>query len=338
MEQQRVYVGIDYHASFCQVCVLDAGGGVVANGRCRSDVAAIIERASACGRVERVAIESCSGAAELGHELVAAAGWRVSLAHPGYVRRMKHNPDKSDMADARILADLCRAGYLPEVWLAPTFIRELRSLVRYRFQNVQERSRIKTRILGVLRDQRVIEPAELSRWTKAWLRWLQEAADLREQTRWIVDRLLVQIDRLTEEIRASECRLEKVTAEDDVVARLMTQPGVGPVTAWTIRAEVGIFDRFRTGKQLSRYCGLSPRNASSGQRMADAGLIRAGNPLLKTVLIQAAHRLARYQTRWRRFAQHLRARGRHGSVVAAAVANRWVRWLFHQMKQEQAMT
>jgi transposase len=83
---------------------------------------------------------------------------------------------------------------------------------------------------------------------------------------------------------------------------------------------------------LARFCGLSPRNASSGQRQADAGLIRAANPALRTVLIEAAHRLMQYDPSWQKFAQRLRVRGKPGSVVAAAVANRWMRRLYHEMK------
>ena len=103
------------------------------------------------------------------------------------------------------------------------------------------------------------------------------------------------------------------------------------MTAWALRAEIGQFDRFGTGKQLARYCGLSPRNASSGTRQADAGLIKAGNELLRAVLIEAAHRLIRFDTRWRALAMSLRAAGKPACVVAAAVANRWVRWLYHQV-------
>jgi transposase len=64
------------------------------------------------------------------------------------------------------------------------------------------------------------------------------------------------------------------TAADAVVAKLMSLAGVGLVTAVTLRAEVGRFERFDTGKQLARFCGVTPRNASSGQRQADAGLIQ----------------------------------------------------------------
>jgi transposase len=104
-------------------------------------------------------------------------------------------------------------------------------------------------------------------------------------------------------------------------------PGVGAITAWVLRAEIGRFDRFMTGKQLSRFCGLSPRNASSGERQADAGLIKAGSNLLRATLIQAAHRLRRHDERWASMSDQLAARGKSGSVIAAAVANRWIRWL-----------
>jgi transposase len=161
---------------------------------------------------------------------------------------------------------------------------------------------------------------------------VRHAAELSEQGHWLAEQHLDELARLTTVIREVEKRLEHLTANDLEVQRLQQQPGIGPVTAWTIRAEIGHFDRFRTGKQLARFCGLSPRNASSGQRQADAGLIRAANPALRTVLIEAAHRLVHYDSSWQKFAQRLRAAGKSGSVVAAAVANRWMRRLYHKMK------
>ena len=101
------------------------------------------------------AIESCSGAADLADELVNDRGWSVDMAHPGYVRRMKQNPDKSDYTDARMLADLVRVGYLPKEWLAPQEVRALRRLVRYRQQLADVRRNVKLRIRALLRGQRV---------------------------------------------------------------------------------------------------------------------------------------------------------------------------------------
>ena len=69
-------------------------------------------------------------------------------------------------------------------------------------------------------------------------------------------------------------------------------------------------------------------------KQADAGLIKAGNGALRAVLIEAAHRLIRFDPRWSALGRSLRLRGKPGSVTAAAVAiaNRWVRWLYHQLR------
>jgi len=248
---------------------------------------------------------------------------------------MKQSPDKTDFSDARLLADLQRVGYLPRVWLAPEEVRELRRLVRYRQALTKERKNLKLQIGATLREARQKPPAELNSWTKAWLAWLEKTAVLSRNARWITDHRLARLAALAKEIRAVERRLEQQTAQDPLVRKLLALPGIGLVTAVTIRAEIGRFDRFRTGKQLARFCGLTPRNASSGQRQADAGLIKAGNPQLRTVLVEAAHRLIRYDERWTRLGAKLSRRGKPTSVVVAAIANRWVRRLFHQMQPGQ---
>jgi transposase len=130
-------------------------------------------------------------------------------------------------------------------------------------------------------------------------------------------------------------RLKRAVEDDPIVAQLLSLPGVGLVTAVTLRAEVGRFDRFETGKQLARFCGVTPRNASSGARQADAGLVRAGNPELRAVLVELAHRLIRgLDPRWAQLAAGMLRRGKPKNVVIAAVANRWVRWLHHELRRE----
>jgi len=259
------------------------------------------------------------------------AAWQVDLAHPGYVNRLKQSPDKTDFSDARLLADLVRVGYLPRVWLAPFVIRELRRVVRYRQQLVAQVRSNKLRIRGLLRENRA-KLDGITPWTKKWILWLHTTEDVSPESHWVIEQLLRQIKQLQDDIVTVEERLSHLTADDPVVAGLLDQKGVGLITAVTLRAEIGRFDRFRSGKQLSRFCGLSPRNASSGNRQADAGLIKAGNPQLRTVLIELAHRLKRWDRRWAKLAFTMQMRDKKGSVIAAAVANRWVRWLFHQMQ------
>ena len=331
MNRIPVYVGLDYHQSSVQVCVMDRSGRLLANRACGNDAGAIVATVERHGAPAGVAIESCSGAADLADELVGRWGWSVNLAHPGYVGRMKQNPDKSDYTDARMLADLVRVGYVPRVWLAPEEVRELRHLVRYRQQLADERRNVKLRIRALLRDQRV-RPPKCRAWTKPWLYWLRRTEEVSTEGRWIIDGHLRRLDQLHLDIKEVALRLSRFTAEDTQVQVLQQQAGIGPVTAWTMRAEIGRFDRFRTGKQLSRFCGLSPRNASSGMRQADAGLIRAANRQLRAVLIEAAHRLIRLDPHWRQMAMKLIDQGKPTCVAVAAVANRWIRRLFHEMR------
>jgi transposase len=328
-----VFVGLDYHQDSVQVCVLDRDGRRLLNRSCPNDWRAIAEAVEPLGRVQRAAVEACCGAADLSHELRSRAHWPLDLAHPGYVERMKRGPDKSDLADGHLIADLCRVGYVPVVYLPSSYERDLRRLVNHRQDLVDGRRAAKLRVGAVLREHRARPPQELSRWTRAWERWAASAPQLSDHARWVVGELLAEVVHLDGLIGAADARLRRATKGDRLVDRLMDEPGVGEVTAWVLRAYVGDFGRFANGKRLARYCGLSPCNASSGARQADAGLVRGCNRLLRATLIQAAHRLIRTEPRWRGLSESMRARGKPGGVVAAAVANRWARGLWHRMKE-----
>jgi transposase len=324
------FVGLDYHQDSVQVCVMDKQGNVLVNATRPNDWQEAASVVPQGGKVF-AAIEACCGAADFAEELINQAAWSVDLAHPGYVARIKQGPDKTDWADAKLLADLERVGYLPKVWLVPEYIRELRRLVRYRQQLVNRRCNVKLRIRALLRDQRVKVPAGANPWTRAWRAWVENCADLGETSRWIMAKHFQEIDTLNASIRGVEKRLANATTNDPVVAKLLQQSGIGLVTAVTFRAEIGRFDRFRSGKQLARFCAVTPRNASSGQRQADAGLIKAGNRELRRVLIETAQRLKRLDEYWLGFSNRMKERGKPSNVITAAVANRWIRGLYYEM-------
>jgi transposase len=326
---------LDYHQDSVQVCVVDGQGRTLSNRSVSNRLAEIEQAVMRHGRPRRIAIEACCGAADLAECLSVERGLPVELAHPGYVHRLRRSPDKTDLSDAQLLADLTRVNYLPTVWLAPRKTRELRRLMRHRCQLVRRRKDVKLRIRGLLRENRVPRP-RMRAWTKAWLTWLAEAP-LTESDRWILEDGLAEIAALTVRLSAVEKRIRQAIQDDPLVARLLTLSGVGLVTAGTLRAEVGRFDRFDTGKQLARFCGVTPRNVSSGARQADAGLVRAGNPELRTVLIELAHRLIHdLDSHWARLATGMLKRGKPKNVVIAAVANRWVRWLHHELRRDPA--
>jgi transposase len=325
-----VSVGLDVHQYVVQVCVLNRAGQVLSNRRVANDATAIVAAIGGHGGVHGVALECSTGSAALADALIQRTGWDVHLCHPGYVRRLRQNPDKTDLSDAHLLADLVRVGYLPRVWLAPPAIRDLRTVVRYRQQIVDSLRNTKLRIRALLREHRVPDVPQYL-WTGRGLVWLRNLKTLPALAGWVLESQLTELDSASARLARVSARLREVAGQDRLISALLTQPGIGLVTACVLRAEIGQFRRFRTAKQLSRFCGVSPCNASSGARQADAGLIRGCSRLLRDTLIEAAHRLARCDPHWRAFKMQLQARGKAGSVIAAAVANHWTRRLFHEL-------
>ncbi len=336
MSNLSYFVGLDYHQNNIQICVLDHAAGVKVNTSLASDVetVAAVLRGLGADRIKGVALEACCGAAVFGEQLAGRGPWPVTLAHAGYVARLKRSPDKTDYGDARLIADLSRVGYQPRVWLAPPEIRELRQLVGHRPRLVDQRRAVKLQAGALLREQRVKVEASTGRWTGPWKLQLRDNASLSEQARFVMNDHLDELSHLSKRIASVESRLREATADHPLFKRLMKIEGVGEVTAWMLLAWVGRFDRFKNGKQLSRYCGLSPRNVSSGERNADAGLIDAANKPLRSVLIQAGHRLCRTDKRWSQLATRLLRHGKPKNVVVAAIANRWVRSMHHRLTGE----
>ena len=141
MDNVTVFVGLDYHQAFVQVCMMDRQGQQLGNRECANDWQVITRYVARFGSRVQAAMEGCAGAADLCDELTTRAGWSVDLAHPGFVARMKQNPDKTDFQDAHLLADLERVDYLPRVWLAPRRWRETRIVTSRCLVLVRMRSR-----------------------------------------------------------------------------------------------------------------------------------------------------------------------------------------------------
>lgn len=328
MNMVPIFVGLDYHDATVRTCVLAEDGTVIFNRNLANDPRAIAREVMRFGRPRGVVIEACSGAADFATQLIELTGWKVRLAHPGYVNRLKQGPDKTDHGDAWLLADLERVGYVPEVWLADETTRQLRRIVGYRDALKKERKNTKLRIRALLREERADAPIAKP-WTKAWREWLN-TVPLGELSRWVMDRFVEHLALLEGDLRKVEQRMQEATAADPVTQRLLALKGVGLITAVTLRAEIGRFDRFGTSKQLSRFCSVTPCNASSGKRQADAGLVKAGSRELRAILIETAQRLPRCDPHFEAMKQRL-GRTKPANVVTCAIANRWVRRLYHYM-------
>jgi transposase len=310
---------------------MDSQQKILVNRSVDNDPKAVFDITAPFGSKVFAAVEACTGSAEFADALVRKFKWSVDLAHPGYTARMKQTPDKSDWTDAKLLADLTRVGYLPRVWLAPKYIRDLRDIIHHRYGLVEQRKQVKLRIRALLRNHRIINPH--NPWTIAWKEWLfaTRSQSVSPNVRWLFKQHFALLDYLTARIDDTEKRIRELVKDDDTVKTLLAQPGIGLVSAVTLRATIGQFDRFRNGKQLAHFCAVTPRNDSTAGKTTTGGLVKTGDPMLRIVLMEAAHRLIRYDKHWQEMAEQLKKRGKPTCVVVAAVANRWLRRLYYQM-------
>ena len=149
MEQQQQYVGIDLHRRRSVVLRMAADGTVLDTVRIDNDPIALAGALAEAGPNPEVAMEATLGwywAADV----VAECGARLHLAHPLGIKAFAYQRVKKDESDSKLLADLLRMGRLPESWIAPPAVRELREAVRYRHKLVEARANAKAQVHGVL--------------------------------------------------------------------------------------------------------------------------------------------------------------------------------------------
>jgi Transposase IS116/IS110/IS902 family len=171
------------------------------------------------------------------------------------------------------LAQLLRAGLLPEAWIAPPAVRQLRALLRHRVALVRLRTRLRNRIHAIVADYGHDRPGG-EYWTgpgRAWLAAVELPAvsrELAEDDRGLIGALQGRTGRLDGEIRQR--------ARSDPRVTVLTQlPGVGPFTALVILAEAGDISRFASARQLASWAGLTPTVRGS-DRVAHYGHIWKG--------------------------------------------------------------
>jgi transposase len=218
-------------------------------------------------------------------ELLEGYGFEPHLVHPLQCKAIASARLKNDKVDAAILAQLLRADLLPEAWIAPPAVRQLRALLRHRVQLVRLRTLLRNRIHAVLADHGHDRPAGY--WSgpgREWLASLPLPAASREVVEdglALIDATEVRIDRLDWEIVQR--------ARSDPRVKVLTQlPGVGPFTALVILAEIGDITRFPTARKLASWAGLTPTVRGS-DRVAHYGHIsKQGSVWLRWVLCEAA--------------------------------------------------
>jgi transposase len=311
------FIGMDVHREFAQLAVLE-DGLVRDEGKIGVTPEALRAWAVGLRADDEVALEATGNSDAIANLLMPLVG-RVVVSNPSKTRAIAEAKVKTDKVDARILAQLLAADFLPPVWLPDERTRSLRRQVMRRAHVVRQRTRIKNQIHAILARNLAPTPPVSDLFGRTGRHWLsRQALPADEQA--TVAALLRQLDFHGHELAIVDKELALEALADPMVARLMTIPGIDAIAGISIVAAVGDFTRFDDPNKLVAYVGLNPKVRQSGNSAPVHGRIsKAGRAHVRGVLVEAAWSASRAPGPLRAFYQRVKARrGFQKAVVATA--------------------
>jgi transposase len=322
------WIGIDLHRSRSQVAVLDDRGTEIISRRVVNDPLTFLGLLAEIDGESKIALEATYGWEWLA-DLLQDAGHELHLAHPLRTKAIAAARVKNDAVDARTPAHLLRGGLLPEAYIAPRELRELRDLLRHRVALTRMRSALKQRVGAILAKRGVKRPFS-DMFGPGGLRFLDEL-ELPESPRRRLDGTLALIGDFTREIDLTTRAIDARAKDDPYVEVLCQIRGVGRYIAMLVIAEVGDITRFPTARQLCSWAGMTPTVRSSDQRTRLGHISRQGSPALRWALVEAAQHASRGGGPLRQaFERIAKRRGRQ--VAKVAVARRILTLCFYGLR------
>lgn len=324
---QRQYVGIDLHRHRTVIVRMNAEGEVVGEARIDNSAMALAAEVAKAGPAPEVAIEATVGwywAVDVLEELGAG----VHLAHPLGIKAFENRRVKNDRVDAWLLADLLRMGRLPEAWIAPRPVRELRELVRYRHKLVDDRSGLKAQVHSVLAKAGVrVEMTDL--FGLAGNKMLDEL-DLPDAYTNRIESLRDLIAAHQREIDTLDGLIARRLRDDPGYRAIQAIPGVGPVLAAVFVAEIGDVTRFRRPQQLCSWAGLTPRHRESDTKVHRGHITKQGSVLVRWAAVEAAT-MGRNHS-WLKADKRRIAERRGTGIATVAVARKILTLVFYGLR------
>jgi transposase len=258
-------------------------------------------------------------------------GFDPHLVHPLQCKAIASARLKNDKVDAATLAQLLRADLLPEAWIAPAEVRQLRALLRHRAGLVRLGTQQRNRIHAVVADFGYDRSGSyLSGPGRGWLAGL----DLPGVSREVVADCLAVIDGLAPVIDRIDGELRVHAKADPRVKTLTTLPGVGQFTALVMLAEIGDISRFPSARKLASWAGLTPTVRGSDRTVRHGHISKQGSAWLRWVLNQAAQTAKRSPEFAATYAAIAKRRGK--KIATIAIARKLLTRAWHLLSDMQA--
>jgi transposase len=323
---------MDVHRSYAQIAIVE-------DGLCRDEgrigvrPEELREWASKLRPDDEIALEATTNSDAIATMLRPLVR-RVVVSNPRKTRAIAEAKVKTDKVDARILAQLLAADFLPGTWVADDRTRMLRRLVMRRTHLVRQRTRVKNQVHAIMARNLVPTCPHADLFSGVGRRWLGRQDIPVDEWR-SVDALLRQLDFHGQELSEVDRDIALEALEDPIVARLMTVPGIDVTVAISILAAVGDFSRFDSPDRLVSYLGLNPRVRQSGNGPATHGRItKAGPAQARGMLVEAAFSASRAPGPLRAFYRRVKER-RGFQIATVATARKLTVLCWHLINRDE---
>jgi transposase len=309
-------VGIDLHRKRSHVAALDERGGELFSRRIANDPDMFVALLGGLDGESKIALEATYGWEWLA-DLLEEHGYELHLAHPLRTKAIASARVKTDAVDARTLAHLLRTDLLPEAYVAPRELRDLRDLLRQRVVLTQMRTALKNRVHALIARQGV-QRAHADLFGAGGRRFLDDL-QLRPDPRARLEALLRLIADFDREIDALAHEIDRRAKHDPRVDVLRQIYGVGRYLGMLIVAEIGAIERFPSARHLCAWAGLTPTVRSSDARARLGHITHQGSAALRWALVEAAQKACQGGGPLRHdFERIAKRRGRKIAKVAVA--------------------
>ena len=240
---------------------------------------------------DAVVIETTTNVWDI-YDIVQPLVGRAVVAHAGAVRQIAEARVKTDKEDVKRLIRLLIADIVPEVWVPPQHVRELRGLISYRQRLVKTGTIIRNRLQSLLHSHNLLLPEEglvnQEWWTQQEKISTLEKMQIRQELS-----MLEEIERHKAEVDQELGRQSLGETWGREAVRLMQLPGIGVVVAMTVLSAIGDIQRFESADKLVGYSGLGAGVHDSGKEHIEKRITKSGRKELRWAMVEAAWRAVR---------------------------------------------
>jgi transposase len=290
------YVGLDVSLEETSICVLDEDGQKVWQGKISSRPMAIAKTvARRAPEVVKVGFESGPLSTWHWHELRALGLPVVCLDARQAKAALSLQVNKTDANDAHGLAQIVRSGWYREVKVKSIDAHLIRTLVIARGKLVEVRTRLNNQLRGILKTFGLIVGKVSG---GAFDKRVRQLAVGNVELESIIEHLLTVWRCSSEQIQSLDRQIRTYARGDEVCRRLMTAPGVGPITALAYKAVVDDPSRFRRSSSVGAYLGLTPRRYQSGEVDRSGRISKCGDGLVRSYLYEASNVILNRLSKW----------------------------------------